>query len=90
MAEDRNIPGVAVNIAEYIEGKAAGATKIVKMNGATYYSQKQFDSNTGAPKPLLIAIDQKSIEEIKANLEKDLRNLDMLLADMKTAQEIMP
>ena len=90
MAEDRNVPGISINMADYAAGKTAGTAKIVKMNGALYYTQKRFDPNTGSPTPALVSLDRKSVEDIIAALEKDLSNVRMILADMDSAQEIMP
>ena len=90
MAEDRNVPGISINIADYTTGKASGTAKIVKMNGALYYTQKRFDPNTGSPTPALVGLDRKSVEDIIASMEKDLSNVKMILTDMDDAKEIMP
>ena len=90
-------PDVQINLSNYLTEKAAGTTKIVKINGAPHYSIRKFDINTGAPTPALVRVSKESIAALKTqsqlnieNFQRDIATFDAIIADIDSAQEIMP
>lgn len=85
----QQIPGVSVNIAEYLAGKASGATQVIKLNGKFHYTEKRFDAKTGKPEPVFVSIDRDQIVKAKEDLVQQIVTLDALIKDMDEAKELL-
>lgn len=81
---DRPVP---VDLTNYLISKAAGTAKVVKLNGIAHYTDRRFDQTTGVPVPLLVPVDEKSIEKIIEAKQEELATLTQFLADVKAAVE---
>ena len=81
--------GVQVNLADYLKGKSAGTTKVVKIEGRTYYSQRRFSPDTGIPEPVLIVIDSESLKKSLSDMETTASALKALIADVEAAVDIL-
>jgi hypothetical protein len=85
MAQEQ--PTVQFRLSSYAEGKANGTVKIVKLNGVAHVTQKIYDQNTGAARPLLVPVELKQFEQMRATMAKELEVLDALIADIQAAPE---
>ena len=81
--------GMQVNIGDYIEAKAAGVTKIVKLNGVPHYTRRGYDPVKGTPVPILAPLDRDQIVATIGQMESDLENMQAVLADLDAAKEAL-
>ena len=79
--------GIQINVRDYIQAKAAGVTKVVRLNGVPHYTRKGFDPATGKPVPILVQLDRDQVDASIAQMESDLDNMRAMLTDMDAAQE---
>ena len=86
---------IQVDIGRYIQDKALGVTKLVKLNGQPFYSTKEFD-RAGNPKVLNVPIAKEAVQDAITNLQKDiatkqeaLASVQQVLVDMETAPELL-
>ena len=72
------------DIKKYIEKKPKGLAVIAKIGDAYAISTKKFDSETGeALDPNVEAIDIGELETKKNELQKEIADIDVLIADLK-------
>ncbi len=87
MAQQQN--EISISPAGYIEGKKDGSCKIVKINGATFMTQRVFHQVTGKPMPILIPVELERFEAMFADTKKALAGLEEMIADIKAAKEVV-
>lgn len=85
----QQVPGIQINIADYEARKASGNTKIVKLNGRVYFTQQKFDEATGVAVPVLVQIEKQQLVGSLENLKKNVAALEMVLADIDSAKEVL-
>lgn len=81
--------GMQVNISDYIKAKAAGVTRVVRLNNIPHYTRKGFNPVTGAPVPILAPLDRDQLVATIAQMESDLENIREVLADLDAAPEVI-
>lgn len=85
----------SINIGQYLADKAAGITRVVRLNGQAFYSTKEFD-RTGKPIVVNIPLAEQSLMDMISNIEaeiatrqNDLASVKQVLADIALAQELL-
>ena len=73
-----------MDINEYSVHKAKGFIELVKIGSAFAVVKKKFDQNTGAElAPEIQALEIKTLEDQRAILQKQIDQVDLMIADMK-------
>lgn len=71
----------------YLENKAQGRVKIIKLNGQPFYTQRRFNQATGEPEPVLIQLDAKALKDMLERTTKVAEALVNMIADVEDAKE---
>lgn len=82
-------PSISIDIGAYMAGKADGTVRVIKLNGVVHYTQKRFDPNTAKPTPVFVALDDKGVAAVRAELQARVAALDELLRDIAAAPELL-
>lgn len=85
-------PGAGIEIdviADYLEMKKAGITKISKMDSLTYYRRKIFNALNGNPEVIHVNMNRDQLVAAIAQEEEKLANMKEVLADMDAAEELV-
>ena len=76
-----------LDVSRYLEEKAQGRVKILRINGVVYYARTVYDSATGKPVPNLINFDEESLSRAIEDSERMTKTLKEFQADVKSAPE---
>ena len=89
------MPDIQINVARYSEDKKLGLCKLIKINGQTFYSGKEYD-RTGRPVIVNAPIAAESLKDVVANLEREIAEkvkakaaAEDMINDIALAQEVM-
>ena len=74
-----------IDATKYISQKEKGLTELAKIKDAYAVYLKKFDSETGEEvKPEITAVDIEELTTKKQELQKQITDIDTLVADIKT------
>jgi hypothetical protein len=76
-----------INIDTYPSQKSTGAVSIVKLNGVPHYALKGFDPISGAPKSLLVPLDEEASKKQLEAMEASVAAMKVFVADIASAPE---
>jgi hypothetical protein len=79
---------INLDISAYPKAKKAKQARIVKIDGAVYYSRTTFDPTTGEATPQLVPLEREAIEATISRQEESLAALKLLLTDFDAAKEL--
>lgn len=86
---------ISINVARYAEDKKLGLCKLIKLNGQTFYSAKEFD-RTGKPVVVNAPIATEALKDALANVDREIAEklaiktaIAEMIADVETAEEVL-
>jgi len=83
MDEQQQVQGI--NISDYLTKKEKGLIDVVKLGKDYAISFKRFNPETGEEvAPRIAGISLVNLEGAKVNLQNQIRNIDIMIADLKS------
>jgi hypothetical protein len=98
-AQKPEVPGIQIDPVTYSTDKAAGRVAVAKIFGATHFSRKKYDPDTGQPVQTFVRVNRDDVARLvqemadtlparKAMLDAQLAGLRSFLADLDAAAEV--
>jgi hypothetical protein len=82
--------GPKINVGDYLAAKADGTGEMIKVNGVPHFTQREFERRTGVSISPTVPLDRNQILVALAQIKSDMDGMNIVLADMDAAREVMP
>jgi hypothetical protein len=79
---------INIDVSNYLDLKAKGAARVIKVDGVCHYATKRFDSTTGAAQSMLVPMNRDQVVAARLQQQGTLDALDAVLADIDAAKEV--